>query len=222
MFGPNEAGKTTSLTAIEDMLFGIPERSPYNFLHSYEAMRVGAVLENGGDCFEFQRRKTRRDMILGPDGDPLPGDERLLTPFLGGADRVYFDRMFNLSHGRLAEGGKAIIEAKDDVGQMLFAAGTGLADLRERLKQLEEEADRLWAPRKSARLYYEAQARLEEAQKRQREHSLTVSAWRTDAQDVERCREDTPGAPGGTRRDVNGGKEAGPHPPRSWRHTAAS
>ena len=51
VFGPNEAGKTTSLTGIEDMLFGIPERSPYNFLHSYEAMRVGAVLENGGDRF---------------------------------------------------------------------------------------------------------------------------------------------------------------------------
>ena len=180
VFGPNEAGKTTSLTAIEDMLFGIPERSPYNFLHSYDAMRVGAVLENGGDCFEFQRRKTRRDMILGPDGDPLSGDERLLAPFLGGADRVYFDRMFNLSHGRLAEGGSAIIEAKDDVGQMLFAAGTGVADLRERLKQLEEEADRLWAPRKSERrLYYQARDRLEEAQSRQREHSLTVSAWRT-------------------------------------------
>lgn len=180
VFGPNEAGKTTSLTAIEDMLFGIPERSPYNFLHSYDVMRVGAVLENGGDCFEFQRRKTRRDMILGPDGNPLSGDERLLAPFLGGADRIYFDRMFNLSHGRLAEGGRAIIEAKDDVGQMLFAAGTGLADLRERLKQLEEEADRLWAPRKSERrLYYQAQDRLEEAQSRQREHSLTVSAWRT-------------------------------------------
>ena len=168
VYGPNEAGKTTSLTAIEDLLFGILERSPYNFLHSYEAMRVGAVLENAGDCFEFQRRKTRRDMILGPDGVPLPGDERLLAPFLGGADRVYFDRMFNLSHRRLAEGGRAIIEAKDDVGQMLFVAGTGLADLRERLKQLEEEADLLWAPRKSGkRLYYQAQDRLKEAQSRQ-------------------------------------------------------
>lgn len=180
LFGPNEAGKTTCLTAIEDLLFGIPERSPYNFLHSYDAMRVGAVLEKGGDHFEFQRRKSRRDMILGPEGDPLSGDERLLAPFLGGTDRVYFDRMFNLSHLRLAEGGKAIIEAKDDVGQMLFAAGTGLADLRVRLNQLEEEADRLWAPRKSERrLYYQAQDRLEEAQIRQREHSLTVSAWRT-------------------------------------------
>ena len=220
VFGPNEAGKTTSLTAIEDMLFGIPERSPYNFLHCYDAMRVGAVLENGGDCFEFQRRKTRRDMILGPAGDSLPGDERLLAPFLGGADRVYFDRMFNLSHGRLAEGGRAIIGAKDDVGQMLFAAGTGLADLRERLKQLEEEADRLWAPRKSARLYYQAQARLEEAQSRQREHSLTSQCLEDGAQDAEQCREDTPGAPGGTRGDVKGDKEAGPHPPRLWRHTA--
>ncbi len=177
--GPNEAGKTTCLTAIEDLLFGIPQRSPYNFLHSYKAMRVGAVLEDGDECFEFQRRKSRRDMILGPDGDPLPGDERLLAPFLGGADRVYFDRMFNLSHGRLATGGKAIIEAKDDVGQMLFTAGTGLADLRVRLKRLEEEADRLWAPRKSGRrLYYQAQDRLEEAQSRQRERSLTVSAWK--------------------------------------------
>lgn len=179
VFGPNEAGKTTSLTAIEDLLFGIPERSPYNFLHNYDAMRIGAVLEQDGERFEFQRRKGRRDMILGPDGEPLAGDERLLAPFLGGADRTYFDRMFNLSHGRLADGGRAIIEAKDDIGQMLFAAGTGLADLRERLKQMEEEADGIWAPRKSERrLYYQAQDRLEKAQSSQREHSLSVSVWR--------------------------------------------
>lgn len=179
VFGPNESGKTTCLTAIEDLLFGIPQRSPYNFLHSYESMRVGAVLEAGDERFEFQRRKSRRHMILGPDGDPLSGEERLLAPFLGGADRDYFDRMFNLSHDRLAAGGRAIIEAEDDVGQMLFAAGTGLADLRERLKRLEDEADRLWAPRKSSRrLYYQARDRLEEAQSRQRERSLSVNAWK--------------------------------------------
>ena len=87
--------------------------------------------------------------------------------------------MFNLSHGRLAEGGKAIIEAEDDVGQMLFAAGTGLGDLRERMRQLEEEADKLWAPRKSTqRLYYQARDRLDAARSRQRNNLLTVSAWR--------------------------------------------
>ena len=178
IFGPNEAGKTTSLTAIEDLLFGIPERSPFNFKHNYGAMRLGAVLEQGDEHFEFQRRKSRKETILGPDGLPMAGDEQLLAPFLGGADRNYFDRMFNLSHSRLAEGGKAIIAAKDDVGQMLFAAGTGLADLRERLKQLEQEADGLWAPRRSKRAYYEAQGRFEDAQRRRRDHSLSVNAWR--------------------------------------------
>ena len=36
-----------------DMLFGIPERSPYDFLHSYEAMRVGAVLETAATASSF-------------------------------------------------------------------------------------------------------------------------------------------------------------------------
>ena len=139
VFGPNEAGKTTSLTAIEDLLFGIPERTPYDFRHSYASMLIGAILENGDNRLEFRRRKGQRDMILGPDGAPLPGGGGSLAPFLGGSDRDYFVRMFNLSHDRLAEGGKLIVEAKDDVGQMLFAAGTGLADLRDRLKRLEEE-----------------------------------------------------------------------------------
>ena len=179
VFGPNEAGKTTSLTAIEDLLFGIPERTPYDFRHSYASMLIGAILENGDNRLEFRRRKGRRDMILGPDGTPLPGGEGSLAPFVGGSDRDYFERMFNLSHDRLAEGGKLIVEAKDDVGQMLFAAGTGLADLRDRLKRLEEEADGLWAPRKSAqRLYHQAESRLEDAKSRQRDHSLSANAWR--------------------------------------------
>ena len=180
VYGPNEAGKTTSLTAIEDLLFGIPDRSPNNFLHGYDSMLIGAILEGSDERLEFQRRKRRRDMILSPDGSPLHGDEGILVPFLGGADRVYFDRMFNLSHGRLAEGGRAIIEARDDVGQMLFAAGTGLADLRGQLKQLEDEADGLWGSRRSERrLYYQAEARLIDAKSRQREHSLSANAWRT-------------------------------------------
>ena len=190
LFGPNEAGKTTTLTAISEVLFGIHTKSPYNFLHTYAAMRVGAVLENGNDRFEYQRRKGRKDTVLGPNGDPLQGDQQLVAQFLGGIDRDFFDRMFNLSHDRLAEGGRAILEAKDDVGQMLFAAGTGLADLRERLKQLEEEADQLWAPRKSGkRLYYQAKNRWEDARARQREHSLSVSSWRSARATLEKTEE---------------------------------
>ena len=180
VFGLNESGKTTSLTAIEDLLFGIHDRSPYNFLHHYQTMRIGAMLENGAERLEFRRRKGKRGTILGPDGLPMVGDEGLLGPFLGGAGRAFFDRMFNLSHDRLAEGGRAIIEAKDDVGQMLFSAGTGLSDLRERLSQLEDEANGLWGPRKSGkRLYHQAEARFNNATRQQREHSLSAKAWLT-------------------------------------------
>ena len=83
VFGSNESGKTTSLMAIEDLLFGIQEQSPYNFLHDYQTMRIGAMLENGAERLDFRRRKGRRETILGPDGFPVAGNEGLLGPFLG-------------------------------------------------------------------------------------------------------------------------------------------
>ena len=179
IFGPNEAGKSTTLSAIEDLLYGIPARSPYNFLHSYESMRVGALLEDGGKQLEFQRRKTRRGAIVGTDGIELAGNELELAPFLGGTDREFFSRMFNLSHSRLAEGGRAILDAKDDVGQLLFAAGTGLANFRDRLRQLESESNDLWSPRRSKeRRYYQAEDRFKAAESKRRDRELKANAWR--------------------------------------------
>ena len=34
IYGPNEAGKSSSLRAITDLLYGIPARTPDNFIHS--------------------------------------------------------------------------------------------------------------------------------------------------------------------------------------------
>ena len=45
VYGPNEAGKSTALSAILDLLYGIEMRSRYGFLHPYATMRIGAVLE---------------------------------------------------------------------------------------------------------------------------------------------------------------------------------
>jgi AAA domain len=50
----NEAGKSTTMSGVEDLLFGIPGNSPRNFLHEYHAMRVGALLEKGN--WTFRRR----------------------------------------------------------------------------------------------------------------------------------------------------------------------
>ena len=179
VFGPNEAGKSTSLAAIEDLLFGIPMHSPYNFQHDYTSMRIGAVLENGGASLEVLRRKGNKDTLLGPDGSTVSGGEGALRPYLAGADRAFFERMFSLDHVRLETGGREILEARDDVGQMLFSAGAGIAGLRERLGEFSAEAEELWSARRAKhRKFYIADDKLTEAQKALREQTLSASKWR--------------------------------------------
>ena len=43
--GPNEAGKSTLLSGISDLLFGIPERTAYGFRHGMSELAIGATLE---------------------------------------------------------------------------------------------------------------------------------------------------------------------------------
>lgn len=178
VFGPNEAGKSTALSALEDLLFGIPHNSPLNFLHDYGSMRIGAVLGRDGETLEVRRRKGNKDTLLTSEELPLPAGEGVLATFLAGADRTFFVRMFSLDHERLRQGGREILEARDEVGQMLFSAGTGIAGLRDRLKVLDKEADALWASRRAAhRKYYQAEDRLKAAENAIREHTVTAGRW---------------------------------------------
>ena len=190
VFGPNEAGKSTALLAIEDLLFGIPRNTPLNFLHANADMRIGAVLQIDHEALEVRRRKGNRDTLLTREETPMPAGEGALAPFLAGANRSFIKRMFSLDHERLREGGREILEARDDIGQMLFSAGAGLSGLRETLNALEQEADELWAPRRAARRkYYQADDRLKEARKTLREHTVTAADWQKLEQAVEATQE---------------------------------
>ena len=190
VFGLNEVGKSTALLAIEDLLFGIPRNTRLNFLHANPEMRVGAVLQDHHETLEVRRRKGNRDTLLTPEETPIPMGEGALAPFLAGANRSFIKRMFSLDHERLREGGREILEARDDIGQMLFSAGAGLSGLRETLNALEQEADELWAPRRAARRkYYQADDRLKEARKTLREHTVTVADWRKLEQAIESVQE---------------------------------
>lgn len=178
VFGPNEAGKSTALSALEDFLFGIPHNSPLNFLHEYGSMRVGAALWKDGETLEARRRKGNKETLLTPEEVPFPAGDGALAKFLDGADLSFFSRMFSLDHERLRQGGREILEARDEVGRMLFSAGAGIGGLRDRLKALEEEADALWSPRRAARRkYYQAEDRLKTAESALREHTVTAGRW---------------------------------------------
>lgn len=199
VFGPNEAGKSTALAAIEDVLFGIPRSSPFGFLHDYTGMRIGAVLENDDKRLAVRRRKGNKDTLLTPEDTPIPAGDGALAPFLAGADRDFLTRMFSLDHARLRQGGREILEAQDEIGQILFSAGTGLSGLRETLRALEEEADNIWGRRRAARRKFsQAEDRLKEADKALRDHMVTAAEWH----ELKRVNDDARSAYAGLEREI--------------------
>ena len=176
IIGPNEAGKSTLRSAIVDLLFGIPTRSVHSFLHPLNELRLGAYISNASDTLEFHRTKALRQTLRSPLDAVL--SESTLTPFLGTADRSFFDQMFGLDHTRLVSGGNSILSAENDVGQILFQSAAGVASLGKIRDALVAEADKLWAPRKANdRAYYIAADQLEKASTALKEATVRTKVW---------------------------------------------
>lgn len=145
VYGPNEAGKSVALRALSGFFFGIPSRTNDNFIHDNARLRIGAtILHSDGSELRAVRRKGRKDTLLSPSGDPIP--EVVLEKYLGGVNRDLFSTMFAMDHEILVAGGKALVEGGGDIGQSLFAAGMGVADMRGMLEALESEAGDLFKP----------------------------------------------------------------------------
>ena len=174
--GANEAGKSTTRSAILDLLFGIELRSSYDFLHAKTDMRLGARIEHAGQALEFVRSKARTKSLLDAQGQALP--DSALIPFLATTERAFFDQMFGLDHGRLEAGGNAILSASNDVGQILFQSAAGIGSLGAVREQLAAEADKLWAKRSSNdRVYYQAKAELEKAEAALKAATVRTKDW---------------------------------------------
>ncbi|MCQ8768163.1 AAA family ATPase, partial [Escherichia coli] len=71
-------------------------------------------------------RRKRGNVRTLLDAADQPIGEGPLTALLAGQTRESFLRAFSLDHTRLREGGRSMLEAKDDIGQAIFAAGSGL------------------------------------------------------------------------------------------------
>ena len=57
ILGSNEAGKSTTLAAVTDFLFGFEKSTPYAFRFDNALLRVGAVGEDGGAALELRCRE---------------------------------------------------------------------------------------------------------------------------------------------------------------------
>jgi len=155
IFGPNEAGKTTAFEAYLDLLFGVPPRSQYDFLHDYDNMRIGACLEIDGAERELVRIKKRQNSLLDADGNSV--NPAILARALGGMNREQYRAMFSLDDETIEKGGDDILASHGDLGQLLFSAAAGLSDLSGVLDKAREAAEDFH--KKSARKSYLAEAR---------------------------------------------------------------
>lgn len=177
IFGPNEAGKSSSLRALKALLYGFLERTPDNFLHANEQLLVGGTFEGvEGRELAFYRRKKRKADLLDLDGNPM--DPGTLATFLHGIEPALFESLYGIDHKTLVAGGKDILDQKGEVGQALFAAGTGISSLRKLLDSLEAEANELFKERGSKQRISLAIAEYKDLKKIVRETSLLPGKWK--------------------------------------------
>lgn len=180
IYGPNEAGKSSALSAISDLLFGFPTAAEQSFLHEPASLRVGAVLTaRDGASLAFRRRRGRKNTLLAPDDKETPLAEDALAPFLGNLSRDVFERAFGLDSLRLRQGAAAMLRSGGEIGSLLFSAASGLTGLTRLRQSLESEADGIYAPRRSKdRGFYQALDRHDEARKAERDNELKSGDWK--------------------------------------------
>ena len=179
IFGPNEAGKSTALRAIDALLFGISQRTTDNFLHQYGEMKVGAtVLNDVGRELTFARRKKLKKSLVTLDEAEKVLPENVLDDFLKGMQRDRFNRLYCIDHDEFRSGGNLMRELKGLANESLVAAshGGGFSDVE---AELRDRAQNLWAPKRPSTKIRKQIKAYETAKKEGNEHRAQVRDWKT-------------------------------------------
>lgn len=151
IYGPNESGKSTSLRALSDWLFGFQGTPVDDYVHKLSALRVGGRLAEPESeiVLECIRRKGNKDTLLGSDNKTkIPS--KSLDAMLQGIDKESFKQQFGISHQQLVEGGILILEGKGDLSEILFSAGAGLGRLQSIRQKIAEQCKAIYSDRKSS------------------------------------------------------------------------
>ena len=189
IFGPNEAGKSSSLRALEALLYGFKERTPDNFRHANNQLLVGGTIEgNEGQELTFFRRKKRKADLLDTDGTTL--DPGALATFMHGVDLNLFKSLYGIDHKTLVAGGEDILAQQGEVGQALFAAGTGISSLKKILDSLDTEANELFKSKGRKQQISQAIKEYKDLKRIVKEASLRPSAWKKHQKKLQETEEE--------------------------------
>ncbi|MCP4689562.1 MAG: AAA family ATPase, partial [Desulfobacterales bacterium] len=175
--GPNEAGKSAALRGLTNFFYGIPPRTADNFIHANPDLRIGAEIlhSDGQSALHVIRRKGNKNTLLDPSGNPLADDA--LAKYLGEVTRELFTTMYGIDQEILVRGGKALVEGGGDLGESLFAAGLGVAGMKDVMTLLEAEAGGLFKPNARNPLINSLISAFKDARKQCAGKSLSPAEW---------------------------------------------
>ncbi|MGH7282275.1 MAG: AAA family ATPase [Polyangiaceae bacterium] len=160
--GPNEAGKSTLLAFLRELLFGFHEKSRYAFSGADEvAGNVTATLEHG-DTIAFRRRKGRKNTVTGTIGESRRVfAESELAGFVGQANASLFANVFAFGLEELERGQESLKSAQLESAIYAGALGGG-RDVKAIAQSLDMQIAQLFKPRGQNQPIAETAARMKE------------------------------------------------------------
>lgn len=184
IYGPNEAGKSTTLRAISALLYGIETQTGDAHQHAMADLRIGARMRHSsGEERSFVRKKGKQGTLLDEAGAAV--DESTLRSWLSVTDRKQFELMFGLDHVQLRAAGEALTNPRTSLGEMLFGAALNGTALQTALGKLEAEADKLLSPAGSAGAVHKSLAAYRDQLKRVKERALPAKDWKELQDEIE-------------------------------------
>lgn len=135
--GNNEAGKSTALDALSDLLWGIPTKSPRAYEFTRPQLRIGAALDVDGKIRNLTRKSTglfEHDLVtqVAPPWDP------------GNAlSRDWWRTRLGINHADLRDAGRKAFEGGGDLAEIIFAAREGRS-AKTILEQITIRIDKLY------------------------------------------------------------------------------
>lgn len=177
LYGPNEAGKSTTLRSITYFLYGFPQKTNDSFLHSNSKLRIEGQLKNSkGEALQFIRRKGRKDTALDLDGNPI--NEKVVQKFIEGMPETQFTNMFALDHIRLREGGESLLQSNGNAGESVFSAASGINLLRNILDKLDKDAGNLYKKTGTNPALNKLLAQEKELTQQLQQYQLKIQEWK--------------------------------------------
>lgn len=139
VLGANEAGKSTSLDALSDFLWGIPKNSSRASDFTRQQLRIDALITLDDGHATVVRKSTglfAEDLVteFPPPWNP---DNQLSAQ--------WWRTRLGFNHADLRRGGKEVFAGGGDLADIIFAAREGRS-AREVLKEIADQADKLFKP----------------------------------------------------------------------------